>query len=80
MHNKFYRTVEKSLKKSFKVLADSIAESAVTVDDVSYVIDSGLHTVTSYCSKSSCSVKSVEWISRENVRLRAGLAGRSRYF
>jgi len=59
------------------VLADSIAESAVTVDDVSYVIDSGLHTVTSYCSKSSCSVKSVEWISRENVRLRAGLAGRS---
>jgi len=59
------------------VLADSIAESAVTVNDVSYVIDSGLTNVTSYEALSGCSVKSVEWISRENVRLRAGLAGRS---
>ena len=49
----------------------------MTVNDVSYVIDSGLTNVTSYEALSGCSVKSVEWISRENVRLRAGLAGRS---
>ncbi|XP_061776526.1 ATP-dependent RNA helicase DHX30 [Nerophis ophidion] len=58
------------------VLATNIAETAITIDDIVHVVDSGSHKEHSYdpCTKVSC--LDTVWISQSNVTQRKGRAGR----
>ncbi|OAP17517.1 NIH [Arabidopsis thaliana] len=58
------------------VLATNIAESAVTIDDVVYVIDSGRMKEKSYDPYNDVSTLQSSWVSKANAKQRAGRAGR----
>ncbi|CAN7061252.1 hypothetical protein IGI04_016370 [Brassica rapa subsp. trilocularis] len=58
------------------VLATNIAESAVTIDDVVYVIDSGRMKEKSYDPYSNVSTLQSSWVSKANAKQREGRAGR----
>lgn len=58
------------------VLATNIAETAITIDDVVYVIDTGRAKEKSYDPYTSVSTLQTAWISRASMRQRAGRAGR----
>ncbi|XP_010457807.1 PREDICTED: DExH-box ATP-dependent RNA helicase DExH2-like isoform X2 [Camelina sativa] len=58
------------------VLATNIAESAVTIDDVVYVIDSGRMKEKSYDPFNDVSTLQSSWVSKANAKQRAGRAGR----
>ena len=60
------------------VLATNIAETAVTIDDIVYVIDSGRVKEKSYDAFTAVSTLQSTWISKANERQRAGRAGRVR--
>lgn len=60
------------------VLATSIAETSITIDDVVYVIDSGLIKGTSYDPSGNTSVLLASLISKANGIQRRGRAGRCR--
>ncbi|KAL3693235.1 hypothetical protein R1sor_006886 [Riccia sorocarpa] len=60
------------------VLATNIAESAITIDDVVYVIDSGRIKEKSYDPYSNVSTLQTAWISRASSKQREGRAGRCR--
>lgn len=58
------------------VLATNIAESAVTIDDVVYVIDSGRMKEKSYDPYNDVSTLESSWVSKANAKQREGRAGR----
>ena len=60
------------------VLATNVAESSVTVDGVTVVIDSGLSRVAGYSPWSGLPTLSLEPVSRASTTQRAGRAGRTR--
>lgn len=60
------------------VLATDIAESSITLPNVTAVIDGGLHRRVDYDSKRGMSALSTKWISRAAATQRSGRAGRTR--
>ncbi|XP_054169232.1 ATP-dependent RNA helicase DHX30-like [Oppia nitens] len=58
------------------VLATNIAETSLTIDDVVYVIDTGLAKVMKYNSQFNVSNFGTNWISKANAKQRSGRAGR----
>jgi ATP-dependent helicase HrpB len=60
------------------VLATNVAESSVTVDGVTVVVDSGLSRVAGYSPWSGLPTLVLEPISRASAAQRAGRAGRTR--
>ncbi|CAA7028259.1 unnamed protein product [Microthlaspi erraticum] len=58
------------------IIATNIAETSITIDDVVYVIDSGKHKENRYNPHKKLSSMVEDWISKANVRQRAGRAGR----
>ena len=60
------------------VLATNIAETAVTIDDVVFVIDSGRLKEKSYDAHTGVSTLQATWISRASAQQRRGRAGRVR--
>ncbi|CAM6097575.1 unnamed protein product [Calypogeia fissa] len=58
------------------VLSTNIAETAITIDDVVYVIDSGRMKEKSYDPYSNVSTLQTAWISRASSKQREGRAGR----
>lgn len=59
------------------VLATNVAETSITIDDVVWVIDSGVMREMIYENGRSASLNDV-WISQASVRQRRGRAGRTR--
>ncbi|XP_023512682.1 DExH-box ATP-dependent RNA helicase DExH6 isoform X1 [Cucurbita pepo subsp. pepo] len=75
----------KEQKKVFKrpppgcrkiILSTNIAETAITIDDVVYVIDSGWMKEKSYDPYSNVSTFQSSWISKASAKQREGRAGR----
>ena len=60
------------------VLATNIAETAVTIDDVVFVVDSGRLKEKSYDALTGVSTLQAAWISRASAQQRRGRAGRVR--
>ena len=60
------------------VLATNIAETAVTIDDIVYVINSGRHKEKSYDAYTAVSTLQTAWISQASAQQRKGRAGRCR--
>ena len=60
------------------VMATNIAETAVTVDDVVFVVDSGRHKEKSYDAYTAVSTLQAAWVSQASARQRRGRAGRCR--
>ncbi|PFH37468.1 hypothetical protein BESB_039260 [Besnoitia besnoiti] len=58
------------------ILTTNIAETSVTIDDVSFVIDSGLQRTKSFKSAARLSLFEDVWTTRANVLQRKGRAGR----
>ncbi|KAM0833304.1 hypothetical protein ACQ4PT_064344 [Festuca glaucescens] len=58
------------------ILSTNIAETAVTIDDVVFVIDSGRMKEKSYDPYNSVSTLQTSWVSRASARQREGRAGR----
>lgn len=58
------------------ILSTNIAETAVTIDDVVFVIDSGRMKEKSYDPYNNVSTLQTSWVSRANARQREGRAGR----
>ncbi|KAL5976173.1 DExH-box ATP-dependent RNA helicase DExH6 [Asimina triloba] len=58
------------------ILSTNIAETAVTIDDVVYVIDSGRMKEKSYDPYNNVSTLQSAWISKASVKQRQGRAGR----
>jgi ATP-dependent helicase HrpB len=60
------------------VLSTNVAESSVTIDGVTVVVDSGLARVAGYAAWSGLPTLEVKKISRASAAQRAGRAGRTR--
>lgn len=60
------------------VLSTNISETAVTIDDVVYVIDSGRMKEKSYDPYNNVSTLQSSWISKASAKQREGRAGRCR--
>uniref|UniRef100_UPI00358DE818 ATP-dependent RNA helicase DHX30 n=1 Tax=Myxine glutinosa TaxID=7769 RepID=UPI00358DE818 len=60
------------------VLATTIAETAITIDDIVHVIDTGCRKQHNYDPRCQVSSLDTEWVSRANVIQRRGRAGRCR--
>lgn len=58
------------------VLSTNIAETAVTIDDVVYVIDSGRMKEKSYDPYNNVSTLQSSWVSKASAKQRQGRAGR----
>jgi ATP-dependent RNA helicase DHX36 len=58
------------------VLATNLAETAITIDDVVYVVDSGRVKEKSYCPHTAVSTLQQAWVSRASAHQRRGRAGR----
>ncbi|OAY81438.1 putative ATP-dependent RNA helicase YTHDC2 [Ananas comosus] len=58
------------------ILSTNIAETAITIDDVVYVIDSGRMKEKSYDPYNNVSTLQSSWISKASARQREGRAGR----
>jgi ATP-dependent helicase HrpB len=71
------RAVEPAKQRKV-VLATNVAESSVTVDGVTVVIDSGLARVAGYSPWSGLPTLALEPVSRASTTQRAGRAGRTR--
>mmetsp|Transcript_11175 Transcript_11175/g.46677 ORF Transcript_11175/g.46677 Transcript_11175/m.46677 type:complete len:721 (-) Transcript_11175:1185-3347(-) len=72
------RAFERPAKGRRKVvLSTNIAETSVTIEDVVFVIDSGLQNSLGYEVRSSLPSLQPDWISQANARQRAGRAGRT---
>ncbi len=71
------RLVFKNFPKFRKViLSTNIAETSITIDDVSYVIDTGKVKETRYDQQTRCQALVETWVSRANALQRMGRAGR----
>jgi ATP-dependent helicase HrpB len=71
------RAVEPAKQRKV-VLATNVAESSVTVDGVTVVVDSGLARVAGYSPWSGLPTLGLEPVSRASTTQRAGRAGRTR--
>eukprot|EP00252_Welwitschia_mirabilis_P000323 TRINITY_DN10359_c0_g1_i1.p1 TRINITY_DN10359_c0_g1~~TRINITY_DN10359_c0_g1_i1.p1 ORF type:complete len:1207 (+),score=276.23 TRINITY_DN10359_c0_g1_i1:189-3809(+) len=71
---KVFKRPPASVKKI--VLATNIAETSVTIDDITIVLDSGFMKEKSYDPYSNVSTLQVCWISKASARQREGRAGR----
>jgi HrpA-like RNA helicase len=60
------------------VVATNIAETSITIDDVTHVIDSGHVRETRYNPQSSMNVFSTVWVSAGSAKQRGGRASRTR--
>eukprot|EP00931_Biecheleriopsis_adriatica_P043571 TRINITY_DN24906_c0_g2_i1.p1 TRINITY_DN24906_c0_g2~~TRINITY_DN24906_c0_g2_i1.p1 ORF type:complete len:1219 (-),score=249.15 TRINITY_DN24906_c0_g2_i1:121-3777(-) len=60
------------------ILATNIAESSVTIDDVTVVIDSCKVKLTHFSESTRLSYNDVVWTGRQNMEQRKGRAGRTR--
>lgn len=58
------------------ILATNIAETSVTIPDVSVIIDSGLHRKITYDQRRRLQILQMTWICRASGEQRAGRAGR----
>ncbi|XP_062153351.1 DExH-box ATP-dependent RNA helicase DExH6-like isoform X2 [Alnus glutinosa] len=58
------------------VLATNIAETAITIDDVVYVVDSGRMKEKSYDPYNNVSTLQSSWVSKASAKQREGRAGR----
>lgn len=58
------------------ILSTNIAETAVTIDDVVYVIDSGRMKEKNYDPYNNVSTLYASWVSKASVKQREGRAGR----
>ncbi|XP_059199747.1 ATP-dependent RNA helicase DHX30 [Centropristis striata] len=58
------------------VLATNIAETSITIDDITHVVDTGTHKEHNYDPRTKVSCLDTVWISRSNVTQRKGRAGR----
>ena len=66
-----------NLKPKWKiVVATNIAETSITIDDVSHVIDTGLHKVPGYRDDGMVSTLLPRFIAKANHQQRIGRAGR----
>lgn len=59
------------------ILATNIAETSITIDDVKFVIDTGLCNSIDYDPELNMSTFGTRWISRANSKQRSGRAGRT---
>lgn len=59
------------------ILATNIAETSITINDVCYVIDTGLCNSIDYDSELNMSTFGTRWISKANAKQRSGRAGRT---
>lgn len=59
------------------ILATNIAETSITIDDVRYVVDTGLCNSIDYDPDLNISTFGTRWISRANAKQRSGRAGRT---
>lgn len=58
------------------VIATSIAETSITIDDVRYVVDCGRHKMKSFDLETNLVTLDPEWETLANARQRRGRAGR----
>ncbi|KAK9468908.1 P-loop containing nucleoside triphosphate hydrolase protein [Lipomyces arxii] len=58
------------------ILSTNIAETSVTIPELQYVIDCGKERELKYLHSMRVTTLMVDWISRSNVKQRAGRAGR----
>ncbi|XP_057325710.1 ATP-dependent DNA/RNA helicase DHX36 [Microplitis mediator] len=58
------------------IIATSIAETSITIEDVVYVIDCGKTKLTRFDAAKNIEILKPEWISLANARQRRGRAGR----
>ena len=58
------------------ILSTNVAETAITIDDVAFVIDSGKHKEKSYDPYTGISTLQSGWISQASAKQRRGRAGR----
>lgn len=59
------------------ILATNVAETGITIDDVTYVVDSGIHKEERMEASGYSSI-GLYWVSQANVKQRQGRAGRTR--
>ena len=59
------------------ILATNIAETSLTIDGVTTVIDSGLARVAGYDAQRGLDRLELKWISKASATQRAGRAGRT---
>lgn len=59
------------------ILATNIAETSLTINDVCYVVDTGLCNSIDYDPELNMSTFGTRWISRANAKQRSGRAGRT---
>ncbi len=60
------------------VVATNVAETSLTVQDVGYVVDTGLEKVNVWDAQGHSSALQLSWISRASAQQRRGRAGRVR--
>jgi len=64
--------------KTKVIISTDIAESSITISDVSVVIDSGRVKLTAHAGATGLSVHQVTWAGRVNFEQRKGRAGRTK--
>lgn len=74
--SKIFLPVEKGIRKI--IIATNIAETSITIDGISYVIDCGFCKQIYYNPKTGLETLSIIPISKANAKQRAGRAGRVR--
>ena len=74
--SKIFLPVEKGVRKI--IIATNIAETSITIDGISYVIDCGFCKQIYYNPKTGLETLSIIPISKANAKQRAGRAGRVR--
>ena len=60
------------------IVSTNIAETSITVEDVVFVVDSGLNKMTTYNANTNIAALDVEQVSRASSQQRRGRAGRCR--
>lgn len=69
---------QRSYSKRKIILSTNIAETSITINEVAYVIDSGLVKVNGFNSNLGIGTLSLEYISKANAIQRQGRAGRTK--
>jgi len=64
-------------KKTRVILATDIAESSITLPDITAIVDFGMHRRMDHGSSRSLASLVTKWISRDAAKQRAGRAGRT---
>ncbi|XP_025196518.1 putative ATP-dependent RNA helicase DHX30 [Melanaphis sacchari] len=60
------------------VLATNIAETSITINDVVYVVDTGMQNISSWNAEKGIKLLDRCWVSQANAKQRRGRAGRTR--